>query len=88
MRCIGTKVGFFSLEIKDLNQPTRKNDSICGATPGRVAGDPYHFTPTAAWKTVNKEAELTKTNQDNYCFVIQNEPDASHPSLGWSMVNI
>ena len=86
---IGTKVGFFSLEIKDLNQPTRKNDSICGATPGRVAGDPYHFTPTAAWKTVNKEAELTKTNQDNYCFVIQNEPDASHPSWGgaWSTSN-
>jgi hypothetical protein len=34
-----------------------------------------HHTP--AWKTVNKEAELTKTNQENYCFVIQNEPDAS-----------
>ena len=83
----GTKVGFFSLEIKDLGQPVRKNDTICGATPGRVAGDPYHFTPTPAWKTVNKEAELTKTNQDNYCFSINNEPAASSFGGTWATTN-
>ncbi|HMY23994.1 MAG TPA: T9SS type A sorting domain-containing protein, partial [Chitinophagales bacterium] len=85
----GTKVGFFSLEIKDLGQAKRDNDNICGATPGRVAGNPYYFTPTADWKTVNKEAELTKSDQDNYCFVIENEPDASDPTWGgaWSTSN-
>lgn len=83
----GTKVGFFSLEIKDLGQPKRPNDTICGATPGRVPGNPYYFTPTPAWKTVNKEAELTKTNQENYCFVIQNEPDASAFGGEWATTN-
>ncbi|MBK9329591.1 MAG: T9SS type A sorting domain-containing protein [Sphingobacteriales bacterium] len=84
---VGTKVGFYSLEIKDLGQTKRKNDTICGATPGRVAGDPYYFIPTAAWKTVNKEVELTKNNQDNYCFVIENEPSASSYGGTWSTIN-
>ncbi len=84
---VGTKVGFYSLEIKDLAQTKRKNDTICGATPGRVPGDPYYFIPTAAWKTVNKEEELTKSDQDNYCFVIENEPSASSYGGTWSTIN-
>lgn len=87
----GTKVGFFSITLKDLNAPTRKNDTICGATPGRVAGDPYYFIPTPDWKTVNKEAELNINSVDNYCHVIGNNASEPNPiafgATDWASTN-
>lgn len=81
-------VGFFSLEVQDLNDPKRPNDLICAATPGHASYDAtYHFTPSAAWYTVNKEAELEKLNHDNYCFDIVNEPAADNWGGEWSNTN-